>query len=147
MQHAGAVSRADVTDGIGALELRDKPVCVHVSMRSFGWIEHGAVTVVDGLLEAGCTVLVATFSHQFAVAPPADDRPARNGLDYSQPQGSPGLGRVFAPDAAVEPWLGAAASAIRTDPQITHCGRECIECRDAIAGGPIDRSPDEMHTS
>lgn len=33
--------------------------------------------------------------------------------------------------------LGAAADAIREQPEITHCGREdCLRCRDAVAGGP-----------
>jgi aminoglycoside 3-N-acetyltransferase len=264
------VTLAQVADGISALELGETPVCIHVSMRSFGRLEAGAATVVNGLLEAGCTVLVPTFSHQFAVAPPDDDRPRQNALDYSQLPNSPGLGRAFRPDAEVEPWLGAvpahvvmrpelvrganpgsfaaigpmasdlivddardifgplralvrlggwvvlmgvgldrmtllhlaevvagrrpfirwvngpgdvpmrirvgecsegfpnlgpslahlmrtttvgdstwnalpaaetlaaAADAIRSDPQITHCGRECIECHDAIAGGPIE---------
>ena len=264
------VTRIDVANGIRVLELEGEPVCIHVSLRSFGWIEHGAQTVVDGLLDAGCTVLVPTFSHQFSVAPPAHDRPRQNAIDYSRPRESPGLGRVFTPDAKVESWLGvvpahvvgrpdlvrsgpvgsfgavgplarelivddphdifgplralaqldgwvvlmgvglnrmtllhlaevvagrrpfirwvngpgdvptrirvgecsegfpnlepalahlvrsttvgqsswnafpaaetltAAADVIRADPQITHCGRDCIECRDAIAGGPID---------
>ena len=269
-----AVTRIDVASGIRALELEDKPVCIHVSLRSFGWIEQGAEGVVDGLLDAGCTVLVPTFSHQFEVAPPADDRPSQNAYDYSEPRESPGLGRAFTPHAEIEPWLGAvpahvvrrpdlvrgsgpvgsfgavgplarelivddprdtfgplralaqldgwvvlmgvgldrmtllhlaevvagrrpfirwvngpgdvptrigvgecsdgfpnlepalahlvrsttvgqsswdafpaaqtltaAAAAIRSDPQITHCGRECIECRDAIAGGPIEECP------
>jgi aminoglycoside N3'-acetyltransferase len=264
------VTLARIADGIRALELGERPVCIHVSMRSFGRLEAGAATVVGGVLEAGSTVLVPTFSHQFGVAPPDDDRPRQNAFDYSQPRDSPGFGRVFRPDAQVEPWLGAvpayvvtrpelvrganpgsfaalgplaaelivddprdtfgplralvrlggwvvlmgvglnrmtllhlseviagrrpfirwvngpgdvpmrirvgecsegfpnlapslahlirtttvggstwnafpaaetviaAAEAIRSDPQITHCGRECIECRDAIAGGPIE---------
>jgi aminoglycoside 3-N-acetyltransferase len=34
--------------------------------------------------------------------------------------------------------LQAAADAIRTNPQITHCGRaDCERCHDAIQGGPI----------
>lgn len=31
----------------------------------------------------------------------------------------------------------AAAAAIRANPEITHCGRDCLDCRDAMAGGPI----------
>src|SRR5687768_4654515 len=98
------VTVTQVADGIRALELGEKPVCIHVSMRSFGRLEAGAATVVHGILEAGCTVLVPTFSHQFAVAPPDDDQPRQNAFDYSQPRSSPGLGRAFHPDAEVEPW-------------------------------------------
>jgi aminoglycoside 3-N-acetyltransferase len=56
------VTRTDIADGIRALGLQDKPLCIHTSMRSFGWVEDGAQTVVDGILDAGCTVLVPTFS-------------------------------------------------------------------------------------
>ena len=35
--------------------------------------------------------------------------------------------------------LELAADAIRTTPSITHCPNlECIECADAIAGGPLE---------
>jgi len=112
------VTRVRVSDGIRALELADRPVCIHVSMRSFGRLEAGAATVVDGILGAGSTVLVPTFSHQFAVAPPDDDQPRQNGLDYSQPQDSPGLGRIFRPDADVEPWLGAVPAYVVTRPEL-----------------------------
>jgi aminoglycoside 3-N-acetyltransferase len=34
----------------------------------------------------------------------------------------------------------AAASAIRADPTVTHCGRsDCHRCDDAVAGGPLPR--------
>lgn len=34
----------------------------------------------------------------------------------------------------------AAASAIRSDPTVTHCGRsDCNRCNDAVAGGPLPR--------
>ena len=116
------VTLAQVADGIRALELGERPVCIHVSMRSFGRLEAGAATVVDGILEAGSTVLVPTFSHQFAVAPPDDDQPRQNGLDYSQPRDSPGLGREFSPDADVEPWLGAVPAYVVTRPELVRDG-------------------------
>jgi aminoglycoside 3-N-acetyltransferase len=34
--------------------------------------------------------------------------------------------------------VDAAANAIREHSRVTHCGRTCIECYDAIAGGPLD---------
>lgn len=43
--------------------------------------------------------------------------------------------RVFPAPETVQ----LAAQAIRTDPSITHCpNRGCIECADAIAGGPLE---------
>lgn len=75
------------------------PLCVHCSMRSFGCVEGGAETVVNTLLAEGCTILVPTFSDDFAVPPPAEHRPERNGWDYAAFAGrTGGIGRVFAPD-------------------------------------------------
>jgi aminoglycoside 3-N-acetyltransferase len=116
------VTRAEVAEGIRALELGERPVCIHVSMRSFGRLEGGAATVVDGILDAGSTVLVPAFSHQFAVAPPDDDQPRQNGLDYSEPRDSPALGRVFTPHADVERWLGAVPTYVVTRPELVRSG-------------------------
>ena len=77
----------DVRRAVRALELSGRPVCVHSSLRSFGDVEHGATTLLQGLLTEGCTVLVPSFSiAAFAIEPPApaEMRPARNGLDYEK---------------------------------------------------------------
>lgn len=104
------------------LGLDGTPVSVHASMRSFGRLEAGAETVIDGLLEAGCTVLVPAFSHQFEVAPPPDDRPERNAIDYSQPKEYLGAGRRYTADAPVEPWLGAVPAHLITRPDAVRGG-------------------------
>ncbi len=116
------VTRAHIAAGIDALGVAGRPVCIHVSMRSFGRLEQGPETVVDGLLDAGCTVLVPTFSHQFEVAPPEHDRPARNGLDYSTPRTYLGESRVYRADAAIEPWLGAVPAHVLTRAGVTRGG-------------------------
>lgn len=72
-----------VRAAIRELGLRGRPLCVHSSLRSFGRIEGGAQTVLGGLLAEGCTVLVPSFSSYYAIAPPVEMRPARNGWDYS----------------------------------------------------------------
>lgn len=76
--------------------LSDKALCVHSSLRSFGYVEGGAVTVIHGLLAVGCTVLVPTFSLAFSIPPPPDMRPRRNAWDYDQPVlGLLGVGRRY----------------------------------------------------
>jgi len=82
------------------MELSGLPVCVHASLRSFGWVDGGAPAVVKGLLEEGCTVLVPTFSWTFAVPPPAELRRPRNAWDYDTWEASSvGEGRIFTPDS------------------------------------------------
>lgn len=78
--------------------LAGKALCVHSSLRSFGRVEGGAPTVVQALLDQNCTLLVPTFSWSFAVPPPADLQPQRNGWDYAAMPGSTeGVGRIYDP--------------------------------------------------
>lgn len=80
------------------LGIADSPVCVHSSLRSFGHVEGGAATAVRGLLDAGCTLLVPTFSSGFAVQPPLSMRPRQNGTDYDvSAMNAAGATRIFDP--------------------------------------------------
>jgi aminoglycoside N3'-acetyltransferase len=77
-----AVTASDLTAAIRTLNLSDRPVCVHSSLRSFGWVEGGAATVVGALLGEGCTILVPTFSENHGtVLPPPGRTLARNAMD------------------------------------------------------------------
>jgi aminoglycoside N3'-acetyltransferase len=103
------VTRDDISNAVRTLELQGKPLCVHASLRSFGHVEGGADAVIDGLLAAGCTVLVPSFSQHY-VAPPDDPamRPACNAIDYEHlDRDWPGEGRVYTPDTSeIEHYLG-----------------------------------------
>ena len=72
------VTRQDIADAAAANGLVGAVLCVHSSLSSFGRVDGGARAVVDGLLEAGCTVMVPAFSYDFSVAPPPGRALARN---------------------------------------------------------------------
>ncbi len=81
------------------LGIAGTPSCVHASLRSFGWVDGGAISVVEGLLAAQCTVLVPTFS-SFDVPPPDVHamRPPRNGWENAYaPRDESGGRRIFTP--------------------------------------------------
>lgn len=68
-------------DAITQLELAGKPVCIHSSLRSFGCKVEG---LLESFLDAGCTVLVPTFSDQYEAPPVPEYMPEQNGAgDYS----------------------------------------------------------------
>ena len=93
------VTASQITSAVQALDLKTHLICVHASLRSFGWVEGGASTVINGLLAAGCTVLAPTFSDEYAVAPlPTMCRP-RNGSDYEwvMQQTWPGVDKIYSP--------------------------------------------------
>ena len=115
----GLVERA-----IRDLDLTGRPIEIHVSLRSFGRLAHGAATIVEGVLAAGSTVLAATMAPElFGIPAPLGDRPERNGIDYAtQPNASEvtraSPTRAFDPSCTeVSTWLGrfSAHAASRED--------------------------------
>lgn len=83
MNSSAPVRNGDIAEAVRALELQNRPVCLHSSLRSFGFVEGGAEAVIQGFLDEGCTVMVPTFTGE-EVAPPADQSPPQNGYDYSR---------------------------------------------------------------
>jgi aminoglycoside N3'-acetyltransferase len=79
-----SVAVSDIRRAIHDLGLAGQPLCVHSSLHSFGHVDGGAATILDGLLAEGCTVLVPAFSYEFALPPPDPTmRPPRNGWNYA----------------------------------------------------------------
>jgi aminoglycoside N3'-acetyltransferase len=98
----------DIRQAVRAAGLSGRPLCVHSSLRSFGPVQGGAATVVQGLLDEGCTVLVPSFSLTFSISPPPHLRPPRNAWDYDHPvPGLMGEGRTYTPQTnEMSQWLG-----------------------------------------
>jgi len=57
------VTLNDIHAAVIQMDLVGQPLCVHASLRSFGQVQGGAQTVVKGLLQQGCTVMVPTHSY------------------------------------------------------------------------------------
>ena len=113
------VTLATVRRAVQANGLSRKPLCVHASLRSFGQVEGGAGTIVRGLLEEGCTVLVPTFSLTFSIPPPPDMRPPRNAWNYDRAvDGLLGVGRSYTPDTnEMNHGLGAIPTSLIAMPE------------------------------
>lgn len=109
----------DVRRGMAKLGLDGHVVCVHSSLRSFGFVSGGAEAVLDGMLGGRTTILVPTFSRAVHGAPaPAHLRPDRNGYDYDRPPPTTAKPTVYHPDSrVVDATMGAipAALAARAD--------------------------------
>src|SRR5215204_952995 len=93
-----AVTQSDLQEALHLLGLSGQAICVHSSLRSFGRVAGGAQTVVQAFLDEGCTILVPTFSWDFAVTPPAALQVPRNGWDYDFHWGErPGEKKIYRP--------------------------------------------------
>lgn len=107
----------DIREAVHRLGLSDSPLCVHSSLRSFGHVDGGARTVVDGLLAEGCTVLLPTFSWGYSVSPPLDMRPERNGTRYEiNMMSDAGVDRILNPESRAldRVDMGAISAAVLT---------------------------------
>jgi aminoglycoside 3-N-acetyltransferase len=94
------ITRDDVTAAAEASGLAGRPLEIHASLSSFGHVHGGADAVVDGLLAAGCTLVVTAFSTRIHLLPlaavPAELRPLRNADEYVQAHATPdAINHVF----------------------------------------------------
>lgn len=87
----------EIRRSVEELGLSHSPLCLHSSLRSFGYVKGGATTVITGLVEQGCTVLVPSFSYQlFAVNPSPCPHLPRNGWGTGAPSGArAGANRIY----------------------------------------------------
>ena len=67
---AESVTSTQVMEALQVAGLGQGIVCLHSSLKSFGYVEGGADTVIRAFLDAGCTLLVPTFTAN-EVLPPA----------------------------------------------------------------------------
>src|SRR5215208_3045573 len=97
---ADSVLSRDVREGLRRLELAGRALEVHSSLRSFGHVEGGAHTIVDAVVDEGCTLLVPTFSDAYGVNPLPHQRPARNASNYDRVRPpAPGQRRIYTPES------------------------------------------------
>ena len=108
------VTRQDISDAAAANGLAGEALCVHSSLRSFGRVVGGARAVVEGLLDAGCTVMVPAFTYDFAVAQPPGRVLPRNAWGDRDDGGLPSATEtVYAPDGNdVHESMGAIPAAV-----------------------------------
>ena len=108
------VTGAGISDAMSRLGLAGRPVCVHSSLSSFGHVDGGPRSVIDAMLDVGCTLLVPTFSSAFDVPPPVSERLPRNGIDYDDGlRARPTLEAVYSPGCKeIDGYMGAVPEAV-----------------------------------
>lgn len=77
------VTSADLRRALEEIGVAGGAIELHASLSAFGHVEGGADAVVDAALATCSTVLAPAFCFEPNWTPPADDRPRRNGADYS----------------------------------------------------------------
>jgi aminoglycoside 3-N-acetyltransferase len=97
------------------LRLRDAPVIVHSSLRSFGPVEGGAPTVVEALGKVFNTVIVPTFTYKTMVTPLTG--PADNGIQYGSGGDRNRMAEFFTAKMPADPLMGIIPETLRKYPR------------------------------
>jgi aminoglycoside N3'-acetyltransferase len=79
------IDAATIRQSIRALDLSGRILCVHASIKSFGFVVGGSSAVLQAFLQEGCTVVAPTFTYECETLPPAGREISRNGMDYLHP--------------------------------------------------------------
>ncbi len=110
------VTEQMIVDGLSTLGLDgSRPAIVHVSLRSFGWVEGGAAAVCRALVEACGTVLIAAggWDHTGVPAPPGLVRP-HNAVHVAETwkafDEALAAARVYSPTC---PWIAGSGASRR----------------------------------
>ena len=106
------VARQDIADAAAANRPVGASLCVHSSLSSFGHVGGGARAAIDGLLDAGCTVMAPAFSYTFAASPPPGRSLPRNAWDDSAGPFAVSS-EVYTPDCNdIDDSMGAVSAAV-----------------------------------
>jgi len=118
---ARAVTVDDIRAAVRDVGLADRAVCVHASLKSFGMVDGGAETVVQGMLDVGTTVVVPTSTFRFCMAPKPAGIPALpfNSEDDGSipPAGTPPVASYDRAASFVDPAMGAIPAAVLRNPR------------------------------
>jgi aminoglycoside 3-N-acetyltransferase len=105
----------DLLLGLRELHLADAPVIVHSSLRSFGHVEGGAVTVVNALTAAFNRVIVPTFTYKTMITPQTG--PENNAITYGSQQDLNKMAEFFTLRLPADPLMGIIPETFRRHPR------------------------------
>jgi aminoglycoside 3-N-acetyltransferase len=100
-----------------ALNLTDKPVIAHASLKPFGYIEGGADTVLRAMLESFKSLVMPTFTYKTMVTPEVG--PPNNGITYGAEKDANKMAVSFRHDLPADPMMGIVPEALRNQPAVT----------------------------
>jgi aminoglycoside 3-N-acetyltransferase len=105
----------DLLLGLRGLRLADSPVIVHSSLKSFGQVEGGPVTVVNALVAAFNRVIVPTFTYKTMITPRIG--PENNGITYGAQQDLNQMAEFYTQRMPADPLMGIIPETFRRHPR------------------------------
>ncbi|MCX7756248.1 MAG: AAC(3) family N-acetyltransferase [Anaerolineales bacterium] len=103
-----------LVDAFAQLDLRDVPVLAHASLRSFGWVEGGADTLISALLPNVAALMMPAHTYVTMITPLAG--PANNGMIYGRRQDQNRMAEPFSPNMPADRLMGIVPETLRQRP-------------------------------
>jgi len=107
----------ELKSAFGKLELADKPIIAHASLRPFGYIQGGAEAVLEAMLASFLSVIMPTFTYKTEIIP--DVGPPNNGITYGSGQDKNKMAQPFQPDMRADTMMGILPETLRNHPSAT----------------------------
>ena len=102
---------ADLKSDLLGLGLTGKPVIAHASLKSFGWIEGGATTLLYALLDTTAALIMPTFTYKTMITPEVG--PPNNGLTYGAEGDLNRMAEPFTMELPADPSMGIVPETLR----------------------------------
>ena len=99
------------------LDLADKPVIVHASLRPFGYIKSGVDAVLRAMLTSFKSVVMPAFTYKTMVTPEVG--PPDNGITYGSERDLNKMAQSFSLNMCVDPMIGILAETLQIRPFAT----------------------------
>jgi len=96
------------------LNLTDKSVIVHASLKPFGYIQNGADTVLRALVDSVQGVIMPTFTYRTMITPEVG--PPNNGINYGGDEYYYREALPFSPDMPADTMMGILPETLRNHP-------------------------------
>jgi aminoglycoside 3-N-acetyltransferase len=97
-----------------ALGLQEIPVIAHASLRSFGYVQGGAETVLDAMLASFPSLIMPTHTYKTKIIPEVG--PPNNGILYGSGTDKNKLAEPFHPGMRADPMMGVLPETLRNHP-------------------------------
>jgi aminoglycoside 3-N-acetyltransferase len=100
-----------------ALHLQKTPVIVHASLKPFGYIQGGAETVLNAMLDSFASVIMPTHTYKTKIIP--DVGPPNNGIVYGSGRDLNKMAEPFHLEMHADPMMGILPETLRNHPSAT----------------------------
>jgi len=96
------------------LSLANKPVIAHASLQPFGYIQNGADTVLNALVDSVKSLIMPTFTYKTMITPEVG--PPNNGITYGGDGDLNKMAQPFTYDMPADPMMGVLPETLRNHP-------------------------------